>query len=334
MSVPEPSLEPASRIAPPAERFPAYPRAWLRFESARSLRRGPVSRDFCGRRVVVYRTEAGALRALDARCLHLGSDLGRGRVEGDSIRCAFHGWRFDGQGRCTHIPAQAVPPGCPTLASYPVEERAGGLYVFNGAQARYPLPFFADRAPEELVPSRPYSVELSCPWFMVGSNAFDLQHFRAAHDRVLRGPAEVRSSHPFARTAAASFAVSGSGLRDGLTRAISGDEVRLEITDWCGSLLFATASFRRGKSYGLVAVTPLAGGRTRITVTVFVPKSAVPGLRGLLDAAHAAVRRFFILAFLAEDAKNLDGVRYNPEGLIEADRELAEYFGWLASISR
>src|SRR5439155_18370363 len=76
----------AAAPAPPAEaRFPAYPATWYLFGHRDELRRGPVSKDLLGRRLVAFRTGAGRAAVLDARCAHLGADLGRGRVVGDGI---------------------------------------------------------------------------------------------------------------------------------------------------------------------------------------------------------------------------------------------------------
>src|SRR5207245_1715854 len=62
-------------VAPDAERFPAYPVSWYLFGPSRQLRRGPVSRDVLGRRLVAWRTASGRAVVLDARCSHLGADL-------------------------------------------------------------------------------------------------------------------------------------------------------------------------------------------------------------------------------------------------------------------
>ena len=56
-----------------------------------------------GRDLVLFRTEGGEARLLDAHCPHLGAHLAvGGRVEGECIRCPFHGWRFDGDVRGLH----------------------------------------------------------------------------------------------------------------------------------------------------------------------------------------------------------------------------------------
>ena len=107
----------------------------------------------------------------------------------------------------------------------------------------------------------------------------------------------------------------------------------LSITDWCGNLMFTTASFRHTTSYGLVITEPLAQGGVHVRILVFLPRSRLALGRALLDPVRLEIRRFFIMRFLSTDAGLLDGVRYNAVGLIDCDRHLAEYFQWLARVS-
>jgi hypothetical protein len=51
------------------------------------------------------------------------------------------------------------------------------------------------------------------------------------------------------------------------------------------------------------------------------------------DPLIRSIRRFFIKRFLGSDAARLDGTRYNPHGLIDHDRDLADYLWWLADVS-
>ena len=68
-------------------------------------------------------------------------------------------------------------------------------------------------------------------------------------------------------------------------------------------------------------------------VIVFVPRSRGWLGRMLRDPLQLWIRRMFIKRFLSSDAERLSGARYNPLGLIEADRDLAEYFQWLSEVS-
>lgn len=319
--------------APPADLFPAYPVSWYWFCRSEELRRRPLSREMLGRRVVAYRTASGRVAMLDGRCSHLGADLGRGCVVGEAIQCPFHHWEYGPDGRCQRIPVtEAIPPSA-RQAIFPAVERHGYVFFFNGPRPLFPLPFFAGADPADFVAARPFGTVLDCPWYMIGSNAFDLQHFRAAHDRRLAGNHEVICPHPFARRASARFQVAGASLQDRVTRLFAGPEVVMAITDWCGNLMFATATFRRTTSYGMVITEPLNSGKVHVRVIVFVPRSRSSVGRWLRDSLRLAIRRFFIKKFLSSDAARLDGVRYSPHGLIDWDRDLAEYFSWLAGVA-
>src|SRR5689334_6897896 len=117
---------PESPSPPPAEeRFPAYPASWYLFCPVRQLRRGPVSKRILGRQLVAFRTGRGQLAVLDAHCAHLGADLGFGTVQGETLQCPFHHWRYGSDGLCVAGPDPADACPAPRLRSYPVEERHG-----------------------------------------------------------------------------------------------------------------------------------------------------------------------------------------------------------------
>ncbi|MDB5376427.1 MAG: putative dioxygenase, partial [Rubritepida sp.] len=86
-----------------------------------------------GQDFVLFRDEAGRLGLLDRDCPHRNADLAFGRLEHGGIRCAFHGWLFDVDGKCLETPAE--PEGS-TLCSrirqraYPVVERSGIVFAY------------------------------------------------------------------------------------------------------------------------------------------------------------------------------------------------------------
>ncbi|NDV10400.1 3-ketosteroid-9-alpha-hydroxylase subunit A [Rhodococcus sp. IEGM 248] len=92
-----------------------------------------------GTRLVVFQSESdGKLNVLDAFCRHMGGNLSRGTVKGDSIACPFHDWRWGGNGRCTDIPyARRVPPLARTRG-WTTLERNGLLYVWHDPQGNPP----------------------------------------------------------------------------------------------------------------------------------------------------------------------------------------------------
>lgn len=317
---------------PSAEQFPACPVSWYVLCQSSEVRTAPFSKTFLGKRLVAYRPHGKSIVVMDAECSHLGSDLGAGKVVGDGIRCPFHNWEYGPTGVCRKIPAQRDIPEFARQRCYPAEERNGLVFFFNADAPLFPLPFFPGCQPAELLRSRPFGTVLDCPWYVSGANAFDLQHFRAAHDRRLVAEPRTEQPAPYAFSAVGVFAVEGDTWQDRITRRFAGDQVTLSITDWCGSLSFASAQFRRTATYGLVAREPLPDGRVRIDVYVYARRS-----RGVLgrvtDRLILEIRRLFIKKFLTADAIRLNGVRYRPERLIEADRDMIDYYRWLAMTS-
>jgi aminopyrrolnitrin oxygenase len=318
--------------APAASRFAAYPATWYRFGTARELRRGLISRDMLGRRLVAFRTTSGRLGVLDARCAHLGADLAHGCVEGESIRCPFHSWEYDVSGRCTRIPGIAEIPPTARQVAYPALERHGHVFFFNGREPLFPLPFFAGADPDAYVAGRPFRFIGDCSWYMLTSNGFDAAHFESVHDRTLLGPAKVDCPAPFARRMRYRARVTGHSIFDRLLRRLAGDPVEVSITSWGGPLVLVTGWFRRARSYIWIAARPLSEQQTLVEIIPFAPRSRSWLGRALLQPLGLGVRRWFTRGFMQDDIDRLGGIRYNPAGLVATDQLMIEFFDWLASL--
>lgn len=65
----------------------------------------------------LFRGQSGTPYLLALRCAHRGTQLSSGWVEGDQIRCFYHGWTYDGTGQCVQQPAEVTLP--PALAGDP-----------------------------------------------------------------------------------------------------------------------------------------------------------------------------------------------------------------------
>ena len=88
-----------------------------------------------GEPLALFRDADGRPAALLDRCLHRNMALSAGRVVGGCLECPYHGWRYDGGGRCTAIPALADPAAVPALRpvrAYRATESDGYVWVFMG----------------------------------------------------------------------------------------------------------------------------------------------------------------------------------------------------------
>jgi aminopyrrolnitrin oxygenase len=310
--------------APLASSFPASPAAWYLFCYADDLRRGPVGQRLLGRDLVAFRTASGKFSVLDARCSHLGANLGCGEVVGETIQCPFHHWRFGRDGRCAEIPSQKETPAFARQQSYPVVERHGYIFFFNAATAFYPLPFFENERPEDFAAGRMFSYQADASWFMVAAQGFDRQHFESVHDRHLLSPPEVSCPNPYRRRNEYHAEIIGESRRDAVLRLLVGNTVRLTVNNWGGTLYVVQAKFPRACSRFIVSFRPLEDGRTHFDVIVFAP-------RGLAQLG-LPLRRWFTRGHLVSEAEQVRQTQYRPARFIAADADMVECFQWLASL--
>jgi phthalate 4,5-dioxygenase len=98
-----------------------------------------------GEDLVIYRDDQGRYGLLGRACPHRGTDLAYGRLEDGGLRCAFHGWLFDINGKCLQTPAEpADSKMCEHIRqkAYPVVERNGILFTYMGPDAPPEFPRF------------------------------------------------------------------------------------------------------------------------------------------------------------------------------------------------
>jgi phenylpropionate dioxygenase-like ring-hydroxylating dioxygenase large terminal subunit len=109
---------------------------WYAAELAARLGSKPLKRRLLGQNLVLFRDAAGRPHCLSNVCVHRCGSLGQGWVSGDRVVCPYHGWEFDGDGRCARIPSlgpdQQGLPGRARVDAYPTVERYGLVFVFLG----------------------------------------------------------------------------------------------------------------------------------------------------------------------------------------------------------
>ncbi|MEA2640665.1 MAG: 5,5-dehydrodivanillate O-demethylase oxygenase subunit [Chloroflexota bacterium] len=83
--------------------------------------------------LALYRGESGDAHLVAFRCAHRGTQLSTGWVEGDNLRCFYHGWVYDGNGQCVEQPAEPEP-FCERIKirAYPVREYLGFVFAYLG----------------------------------------------------------------------------------------------------------------------------------------------------------------------------------------------------------
>ena len=111
---------------------------WYIAAESRQLKRRPLAVQLFGEQAVLFRTAEGTPAALVDRCAHRNTALSTGRVIEGCVECPYHGWRYNPQGVCTHIPALGCDTNLPNVVvkSFACAEQQGYVWVCPGE----PLP--------------------------------------------------------------------------------------------------------------------------------------------------------------------------------------------------
>ena len=180
--------------------FAEMPTGWFAVAASHDIAPGQVKpiHNF-GVDLVIYRTASGKAMVTDPYCPHLGAHLGYGgTVEGESLRCPFHHWKFDTAGRCTSVPFAPAPPGA-RLKIWPTAEHNDMILVWYDAAERAPsweMPDFEKTLAPELCDFATYDGLKTYPQEVL-ENGADWLHFNTIHQtRQLVGTVERDSGGP------------------------------------------------------------------------------------------------------------------------------------------
>ena len=152
----------------------------------------PHATTLLGEPLVLWRDARGAVHAFRDVCVHRGTALSLGRVDGNEIVCAYHGWRYGADGACTAIPQLAEPTRVPARARavvYAVCERYGIVWVALAEPAR-PIPDVPEleNAAWRVVRTGPFA--WACDASRQVENFTDFGHFAFVHPGLLGDPAQ------------------------------------------------------------------------------------------------------------------------------------------------
>jgi len=130
---------------------------------------------------VLYRGESGRAQVMDYRCPHRGAQMHLGWVEGDDIRCIYHGWKFDCTGQCIEQPAEDSSFAAKVkTGSYPTREYMGLIFAYFGEGNAPQFPPFPGERPDALVDL--WNVEeVPCNYLQCFENSMDEVHVAFVH---------------------------------------------------------------------------------------------------------------------------------------------------------
>ena len=165
---------------------------WQPVATSEQVGDAPLAVQLLGRSLVLARLE-GQVGCFDDLCRHFGAALSVGQiVDGRHLRCAYHGWSYDGGGRCVDIPARrGLPiPREARVTSYSTREAYGLVWVCLAAEPAAELPAYPEFADARFLKT---SIRIYEPWRASATRivmaALDDTHFPWVHPGTLGDPA-------------------------------------------------------------------------------------------------------------------------------------------------
>ena len=161
--------------------------AWYCAGFSGELGQTPIGRVFLNEPVVMFRTMNGTPVALEDRCCHRRAPLSKGKVEGDRLRCGYHGFLYDASGAVVWVPGQDKIPPDARVGCKPVRETNGFAWIWMGDPARIDEmktpDFHWNDAPGwasfgELLPVR-------ADYLTLVDNLLDLSHLAFLHEKTI-----------------------------------------------------------------------------------------------------------------------------------------------------
>lgn len=193
MTLPSDRLIASSRKASSRMAGPDTPflfNEWYVAAFSTDVKRELMPRTLLGKRIVLYRTQAGTPVAMNDRCVHRSFPLSKSTLDGDTIVCNYHGFRYNEQGDLVEVPSQKACPSGVGIRTYPLVERGQLLWIWMGE------PSLAD---ELRIPDQPWTRDPSweCTsgylhhpgnYVSMHENLLDLTHLQFLHANTIGSP--------------------------------------------------------------------------------------------------------------------------------------------------
>lgn len=150
------------------------------FVASELERERPLPLRVMGEELTIYRGHTGTPHVVAGRCAHRAVLMHIGSVEGDDIRCVYHGWKYSSDGRCNEIPADTSRAHEKVaIRSYPTREYLGLIFVYIGEGEPPPLPRYPDFEEEGVLDIR--TNLRPCNYFQDVENNVDPAHTPFTH---------------------------------------------------------------------------------------------------------------------------------------------------------
>jgi phenylpropionate dioxygenase-like ring-hydroxylating dioxygenase large terminal subunit len=298
---------------------------WYWALRSRDVQRGrakPLS--FLGRELVVYRGASGRVYALDAYCPHMGAHLAEGKVEGEELRCLFHYWKYNADGRCTEIPCQAACDFVPPIRAWAVEERYGLIWIWAGEGAPTPLPCVPEVEGALCAARLGKSFAKECHPNVMMINAIDAQHFNSVH----RLPVDLRLEPQEVSAHCIRFRNTTRVPRRSLFTRFLGrfyhDALTYDLCYWFGSTGSVTIGPDFLHFHIMFALRPTCEGKSE-GQTILITRKRAGIVGGVWTRVLLLLARVVGAYFAKGDTRIFKSIRFNLRTPIKADLPIIRF---------
>lgn len=319
-------VEAQRRTRPPLERrvaLPPYPRCWYAVAFSHELKRGAVlERRLAGEELVLFRGNSGRAVAMDAWCPHMGAHFARtgARVDGDWLRCAFHGFAFDESGMCAASGYATKPPVKARARTWPLREQNGIVLVWPGpGEPEWEIPPSDDLDYTPIARTTREFTLRSHPQQMT-ENSVDIGHLSWVH-----GYEQVRVISPL-QTDGAHLTVAYGMRRNVIGRLAVQAEFTINVHGVGYSLVDAHVPSVGLTTRQWVLATPTADGEVTLRLALTVKRTH----RG--SRVDNATARFVMAGFVKDASQDFamweNTLHTHPPVLASGDGPIIPYRRW------
>jgi len=236
-----------------------------------------------GEKLIAFRDSASRVGVMDHRCPHRCASLFFGRNEQGGIRCVYHGWKYDTEGRCTdmpNLPAHQDFKDKVRAKAYRTAERNGLIWVYMGAEETAPpLPDLE----ATLLPAGDVQLtflQRECNWLQALEGDIDTSHFSWLHFGSIKpediDPSSTSRYNAINRAPEFHTADTDWGTMYGAWREAAGDETYWRVAHFMFPFWTITPESPFSHQIAHRAWVPMDDGHTMMLAVVWKGRRANP----------------------------------------------------------
>jgi phenylpropionate dioxygenase-like ring-hydroxylating dioxygenase large terminal subunit len=281
-----------------------------------------IARDFFDGDVAVWRGQNGELSVVSPFCRHMGADLTvGGKVVDNTLQCPFHLWKYDRSGKVVEIPVGDPIPPRACLFKFPVAERYGVVWIFNGEEALFDPPTMD--IPEEDAVWRVYGpIKIDMDPCFQFANLMDFQHLQMLHKLEIERYPDVEFGKYGLVARNAVMVDNNRGVREKIS-------VTSKITGT--NILSFGGVFNGGEMYFMMGATPQPNIRAHNWLITATRKGGDPEITA---QALEFGEKWSLALIVDDDQPIMNASSFRFDQLSKSDKYVGEFAKYLSKYPR